>query len=64
MEKLCYTAQELADMLGVSRPSIYRLLSKGEIAYHVIGGKFMINKKSFDEWIDSVPEIPEKCRNK
>ena len=64
MGKICYTAKELADMLGVSRPSIYKLLNSGEIAYRVIGGKYMINKQSFEEWMNKAPEEPEKCKKR
>ena len=64
MGKLCYTVKELAELLDVSRPSIYRLLSSGEIAYRVIGGKYMINKQSFDDWINRAPETLERCKKR
>ena len=64
MGKLCYTVKELAEMLDVSRPSIYRLLSSGEIEYRVIGGKYMINKQSFDDWINRAPETLERCKKR
>ena len=36
--KRCYTVPEVAEILGVSRPSVYGLLKQGDIAYNVVGG--------------------------
>ena len=45
-EKRCYTVQELQEILGVSRPTIYNLLKKKEFRWiQLDGGKYrMINK--------------------
>lgn len=51
-EKRCYTVLELQEILGVSRPSIYELLKKREFRWILVGGKYRISKKSFDEWLD------------
>lgn len=51
-EKRCYSVKELQEMLGVSRPSIYELLKKNEFRWILVGGKYRISKKSFDEWLD------------
>ena len=34
-EKRCYTVQELQEILGVSRPTIYNLLKKKELMYRM-----------------------------
>ena len=48
-EKRCYTVQELQEILGVSRPTIYNLLKKKEFRWiQLDGGKYRISKKSFD----------------
>ena len=52
-KKRCYTVPEIAEILGVSRPSVYALIKRGEFAYNVVGGKYIISKKSFDEWLDN-----------
>ena len=44
-EKRCYTVQELQEILGVSRPTIYNLLKKKEFS-----------KKSFDDWLDNLEQ--------
>lgn len=57
MEKRCYCVKELQEILGVSRPSIYELLKKNEFRWILVGGKYRISKKSFDEWLDQQEEI-------
>ena len=47
LEKRCYTVQELQEILGVSRPTIYNLLKKKEFRWiQLDGGKYRISKKS------------------
>ena len=52
MEKRCYKVKELQEMLGMSRASIYVLLKRKEFRWVVVGGKYIIFKASFDEWLD------------
>ena len=58
-EKRCYTVKEIQDMLGVGRVTVYDLLKQGELRYVTVGGKYLVSKKSFDEWLDQTPESPE-----
>ncbi len=54
-EKRCYTVQELQEILGVSRPTIYNLLKKKEFRWiQLDDGKYRISKKSFDDWLDNL----------
>ena len=56
-EKRCYTVQELQEILGVSRPTIYNLLKKKEFRWiQLDGGKYRIYKKSFDDWLDNLEQ--------
>ena len=56
-EKRCYTVQELQEILGVSRPTIYNLLKKKEFRWiQLDGGKYRISKKSFDDWLDNLED--------
>ena len=52
MEKRCYKVKELQEILGLSRTSIYELLKRKEFQWVVVGGKYIISKVSFDEWLD------------
>lgn len=52
MEKRCYKVKELQEMLGISRAAVYDLLKRKEFQWVVVGGKYIISKSSFDEWLD------------
>ncbi len=51
-EKRSYSVAEIAEILGVSKRSVYNLCSSGVIKSVRIGTKLRISKKSFDEWLD------------
>ena len=49
--------EELQEILGVSRPTIYNLLKKKEFRWiQLDGGKYRISKKSFDNWLDNLEQ--------
>ena len=47
-----YSVSEAAEILGVSKRSIYNLCASGAFKSVRIGTKLRISKKSFDEWLD------------
>ena len=49
----CYTVQDLQDILGVGRKSVYGLLQQNEFRWIQVGSVYRIPKKSFDEWLES-----------
>ena len=51
-EKRCYTVKELQEILACSRPSVYELLKRNVFRSFIVGGKYIISKSSFDEWLD------------
>jgi len=59
--KRSYTVQDLQDILGVSRGSVYQLLRRNEFRWIRIGSGYRIPKKSFDEWLESGSiELPKE----
>ena len=48
----CYTVQDLQDILGVGRKSVYNLLKRNEFRWIRVGAVYRIPKKSFDEWLE------------
>ena len=56
-ENRCYTVADLQEILKLSRISVYELLKKNEFRSIMVGGKYRISKKSFDEWLDGNIEI-------
>ena len=51
MKKDFYTAQELADTLGVNIMTIYRYIKAGKLTAYKIGKEFRITKKDFDKFL-------------
>ena len=49
----CYTVQDLQDILGVGRKSVYSLLKRNEFRWIRVGSVYRIPKKRFDEWLES-----------
>lgn len=48
----CYTVQDLQDILGVGRKSVYSLLKRNEFRRIRVGTVYRIPKMSFDEWLE------------
>ncbi|MEX0931969.1 MAG: helix-turn-helix domain-containing protein [Candidatus Paceibacterota bacterium] len=46
-----YTAQDLADKLGVNIMTIYRYIKAGRLKAYKIGKEFRIEKKEFDSFL-------------
>ena len=52
MEKNYYTVKEIMAMLGISRPTVSSLLKQNQFRWLMLGGKYRISRKSFDEWLE------------
>lgn len=52
-ESHCYTVQDLQDILGVGRKSVYSLLKRDEFRWIRVGTVYRIPKRNFDEWLES-----------
>lgn len=50
--KRCYSVGDLQEMLGISKPAVYELIKRKEFRWVMIGGRYKISKRSFDEWLD------------
>jgi excisionase family DNA binding protein len=51
--KRYYTPDETAEMIGVSRSAVYRLLRNGIIPSIRIGKRFVLPCAAVDKWFDS-----------
>ena len=51
VERKTYTILEVAEMIGVSKASIYNAVKRNEIPAIVIGNRIMCPKKAIDEMI-------------
>lgn len=52
MEKLVFSIQEVAEMLGISRSYAYELVRSGTIPALQLGKKRVIPKEEFKNWIN------------
>ena len=55
-EKRTYTVEEVADILDIGRTSAYALIKEGHFNVVRIGNKIRISKRSFDAWLDKLPQ--------
>ena len=48
-EKRCYSVGEIQHILGICKTTAYNLIKENQFRAILIGGKYVISKKSFDE---------------
>ena len=51
-EKRCYTVEDLQNILMCGKKAVYELLKRNVFRSFIVGGKYIISKSSFDEWLD------------
>ena len=51
-EKRCYSVGEIQHILGICKTTAYNLIKENQFRSMLIGGKYVVSKKSFDEWLD------------
>ena len=50
--KLTLSVQEAAELIGISKPTMFHLLNSGEIAHKRIGKKIIISHQAVVDWIN------------
>lgn len=60
MDKLVYSIEEVAGLLGISRSYAYELVRNGTIPALELGRKRVIPKEQFHSWINEKTEIKEE----
>lgn len=53
LTKQCYSIEDIELVLGISRPTVMKLLKKNEFRWFKIGAVYRISKSSFDEWLQN-----------
>ena len=51
-KKLTLSVQEAAELIGVSKPTMFDLLYTGEIRYKKIGRKIIVSYQAIVDWIN------------
>ncbi len=57
MEKLVYSIQEVADLLGISRSYAYELARNGTLPVLELGKKRVIPKEKLNQWVNGEREL-------
>lgn len=61
MEKLTYNAQEVAEVLGVSKSHVYQLLKENRLPVLKLGRRKVIPITALEQWIqDNMEQFMEK----
>jgi excisionase family DNA binding protein len=56
-EAAVYTVQEVAELLGLALSGTYVLLREGTIPAMRVGSRWLIPKKRFHAWLESLGEL-------
>ncbi|MET7749330.1 helix-turn-helix domain-containing protein [Micromonospora sp. NPDC005367] len=54
-----YSVREVARLLSLSLGSTYALVREGEIPARKLGGRWVIPKKRFHEWLNEATELTQ-----
>ena len=57
MDKLAYSLTETAQVLGVSRPTVYELIKQPGFPVFQIGGRKLVSVEGLRDWIRSQTEV-------
>lgn len=56
MEKLAYSSAEAAQVLGVSRPTVYQLMKRDDFPAFKVGSRTLISAEGLREWVRTQAE--------
>ena len=57
MDKLAYSVAETAQVLGVSRPTVYALMKQAGFPVFQIGGRKLISVDGLRNWVRNQTEV-------
>ena len=57
MDKLAYSLTETAQVLGLSRPTVYTLIKQPGFPVFQIGGRKLVSVEGLRDWIRSQTEV-------
>ena len=59
---LTYTVAEVAEMLSLNLGGTYRMIRSGDIPARKLGGRWVVPRRAFHEWLESCVEVtPEEA---
>ena len=57
MDKLAYSITEAAQVLGVSRPTVYALIKQPGFPVFQIGGRKLVSVEGLRDWVRNQTEV-------
>ena len=57
MDKLAYSLTETAQVLGVSRPTVYELIKQPGFPVFQIGGRKLVSVEGLRDWVRNQAEV-------
>ena len=52
IEKLALSAAEAAQLIGVSKPTVYLLCKREDFPSFYVGGRLLISRRGLEAWIE------------
>lgn len=56
MDKLTYSPTETAQVLGVSRPTVYKLMARADFPAFKVGSRTLVSAEGLQAWIQAQVE--------
>ncbi|MBN8182022.1 helix-turn-helix domain-containing protein [Roseibium aggregatum] len=51
----CFNVPSIAELLGISVPSVYRMFYRGDLISRKIGGRTVVLRKDLEAYLDALP---------
>lgn len=61
MDKLTYNATETAQVLGVSRPTVYQLMKRDDFPVFKVGTRTLVSAEGLRAWVQAQTERGESA---
>lgn len=59
MDKLAYSPTETAQVLGVSRPTVYKLMARTDFPSFKVGSRTLVSAEGLRAWVQAQAERGE-----
>lgn len=61
MDKLAYSSTETAQVLGVSRPTVYQLMKRADFPVFKVGSRTLVSAEGLRAWVRTQAERGESA---
>lgn len=50
-DKIAFSVSEVAEVLGISRPTVYRLIQRDDFPTFKVGARTLISRSGLERWV-------------